>query len=479
MGFWNQLAKVVRKPAPQLTAIAGQGKGSSVLGATDNQDPRKTNEALWQLYCSNPWVRRCVNLIANGMSKGYRILNEEDEEPVDCELLEAFLNAPNDVDSFETFVGKVARSIVIHGIAFVEVQRVGLTADQVQAAVTKVLSGFSSVVPDLVLDEEDLVGTAIANGVPQLMKLRPAWQMEVVCDKKGVVTGYKQWTAEGECVNFTLDEMVVILHPDSLDQKYGNSPLEPISTTALVDNQIRQRQKAVFKNASALDKIYHLPEGTSKENTERLNEQITQRYRGANAAGSFLVVSDPVTVEDLAKTTDGDYLQLKQVHKEEICQCLGVPMSVVGETSGTAMNGAGATTHNEAFQENTVRPLAAHIQRVLNEKIFSAFSAVGVEGVLVKIVTESAEDEQALETMWDTALKNGSMTPNEVRQKRGDEPYQGFGDEPYVFLKDVTAVKNVGAPPPAPIAPQAPPIEDVQKALTTVQRTLRELRKAS
>jgi HK97 family phage portal protein len=474
VSFWD-IFKAGNKPA-QLTAIAGQGKGSSVLGQTAYEDPRRTNEALWQLYCSNPWVRRCVDLIANSMSKGYRLISETDENTVvEAEQLEAFLNSPNDVDSFETFVGKIARSVVIHGIAFVEVQKVGLTSDQVQGVITKTLSSLSQIMPDLQLDEEDLVGTAIAQGIPQLMKLRPAWQIEVVADKRGTVTGYKQWTAEGECIDFTLDEIVVILHPASLDQKYGNSPLEPISTTAVVDNHIRQRQKSVFKNAAAIDKIFHLPAGTSKENTERLNEQITQRYRGVNAAGSFLVVSDPVTVEDLAEDDkDGSYLNLKQVHKEEICQCLGVPMSVVGETSGTAMNGAGSTTHNEAFQENTVRPLASHIQRILNERIFSAFESVGITDVMVKIVTESAEDEQALETMWDTAVKNGSMTVNDVRRRRGQDAYEGYGDEPYVFLKDVTAVKNIGAPPP-----EVAPIADVQKALTTVQRALRELRKAA
>ncbi len=151
---------------------------------------------------------------------------------------------------------------------------------------------------------------------------------------------------------------------------------------------------------------------------------------------------------------------------------LGVPLSVLGSTDGTSLNGAGSGQHYRAFIENTVRPLARHIQADLNTIIVEPFTQLGVNNVLLRFVLEDTADSQALEELWNVGLTNGTRTVSEVRKLRGDEPYAGYGDEAFLLTKDgPILIKDIGKDPVLPTPAQT------QEAVAKAQAALRDLRK--
>ena len=130
-------------------------------------------------------------------------------------------------------------------------------------------------------------------------------------------------------------------------------------------------------------------------------ETIATQYRGVKAEGAFMVNSG-VKVEKLDDTNDDDFLKLREMHKEEIAMGLGVPLSVLGSTDGTSLNGAGSGQHYRTFIESTVRPLARHIEAVLNALIVEPYEQLGAHNVLLRIVLEDTQDSQALEDLYNT-----------------------------------------------------------------------------
>lgn len=451
-------------PAPQAPISV---RGSASLGASV-RNRRQQNEALWQAFRNNLWAYRGVRAITGALSKGYELVAEDEGAEVQqIPELEAFLNHPYADDSFEDLVGNIATQMLVFGACYLEVQRQSLSADQVRPIVQKMLTAYAQVVPELDLEEEDLVTAAVINGVPAAMQVLPAQQIEVIA-RKGQVLGYRQTTDDGRIIDFQPHEIVVLLYSGSMDKLYGDSPLEPISNSVVNDTLIRKRQQAKLLNLLGLEHVFVMPEDTSDENVTRFHETLATQYRGVNADGSFVVTNSGVKVEKLDDTQDGDFLKLREMHKEEIAMGLGVPLSVLGSTDGTSLNGAGAGQHYRTFIENTVRPLARHIQADLNAIIIEPYKQLGVDNVLLRLVLEDTQDVQALEDLMNTGLQNGTRTLNEVRRARGDEPYGDFGDIPFMMTKTgPVLLKDLAKDPAAPDAAaqataqsQSPPAEE-------------------
>lgn len=199
-------------------------------------------------------------------------------------------------------------------------------------------------------------------------------------------------------------------------------------------NENSKRQKSILEDDTSIDSLFVLAE-TDEENARAVAAGISTQYRQngiAEGAQRFLVTTSAVQYQDISKSKDGDYLSLKQWVRDEICLALGVPLTVLDVTQGASLNGAGSDNHLRKFVENTVRPFAVYIEAQLNKQLLSRWNAAGVN-VLLKLVLEDTDDQTALEQTWDLCIRNGTMTPNEVRALRHMDPVQG-GDTAFVTV---------------------------------------------
>jgi HK97 family phage portal protein len=448
---------------------------------------------MYRMYRRSPWVNRSVNSIARAGSKAWRLVPREKDAELDAaavQPIQDFLNQPNDTDSFEKLLFGILRDILVFGVCFMEIQSASLSEtqlDALKATVTQALTPWQQVVPDADAAREDLVSAITQDAPPTWLKVLPAYEIEAHTDRQGRITGYTQIGLEGQRIDFQPSEIVHLVHPESLNQIYGESPLEAVATIATIDILVDKRQKAKLENEVALDKIFKLNPETTRENVDRFVEQMAERFRGVRVAGSYLVTTEEVDTQEFDSLKDGEFLKLGDDNKTTIAQVLGVPLSVLGNSDGTMTTGAGGDAAWAVFIENTVEPLVQHVEGIFNNQILPRFANTGCPDVMLDIITEAMDDDQALEAKYNVMIGNGSTTPNEIRKLRGQDPLpDGLGNQPIITARGATLLKDLEkppAPPPLPPGPGGvtePPIkpEDITKALAQVRAGLRELRRS-
>jgi len=477
------------------------------------EQKRMELDALWRSYEKSPWIRKCVKAIAVAISKKAEIVPRNPQEQVDeqkADRVLSFLNNlyadPNTPETLEAFIRKTVIAMLVFGHVVCEL-RTTSGKQNLKQKLTKAIEdkfgpelakaydnsqGFGPMImPNYAQEIEDAVGAMPEDGIPAYLRILPTQSIEVIADVKGNIKQFNQWPQNGKKIIFKPEEILHLIHPDAFDFSYGESQIASLSLLAAIDRMIDERQKNVLKGDSAIDTLFTLPEGRdTPENIKRLSQELVTKYRGADAALRFLVAPNGVKAEDLTKGKDGEFLSLKQWLREEICLCLGVPLSVVGESSGTAGKGSGADSHLRNFVEGTCRPIAVHIEAAFNRSIMSRFKAEGIDYIL-KLVLEDADDMTDIIGQLDTQVRAGLLTNNEARKELNLPPEDG-GDVLWVDAKSPTRLSDLAAGPiamnpqgmnPGALAahgdaPPAPAADaKQQKAVEKAQAALRDLRK--
>lgn len=477
-------------PKPKITAFASSNdivpnRGGSYQVAPQYDNRRQESKVYLDGYLHCPWVRPCVDMIARSGSKQWKLVPKNPQSttmPTSAYLQEVepilnFMNAPNDIDTWSSLTAKIIRDMVIQGSCILYLGRSSVDVDAVRATVTKAFNPFAAGISNLDQEIEDVVGEVAINGIPTWLKVLPFDQMEVVTDNNGYIIGYVQWTIDGRRINFSPSEIMQIFHPMSSSSTYGDSLLQPIVTIMTTDALIDRRQKKILQGDIAIDSLFTLPDTANEEETKRIYEQLNTMYRKNGNDATFFVSNGDLKYQNVSKAKDGDFLQQGLDNRNSIAMHLGVPISVLGDTTGTASTyNAGSDNALRSFLENTVRPLTNHIEHHMNREIMAAFGNIGLDYV-IEYVLEDADDMSDVEAMYNVAINNGTMTRNEKRMKMGFDPIPD-GDIITVTAGNQCVTLDAIINPPAVVPPNNNP--DVEKALVVqeAREALRALRKS-
>jgi HK97 family phage portal protein len=341
---------------------------------------------------------------------------------------------------------------------------------------------MANYISDIQQEAEDIIGAVAPVGIPGFMRVLPAQQIEVVVDDDGNVLRYIQWKSNGKKATFECDEVIHMLHPHAQDPRYGESPLKSLATVVTTDLLVDKRQKKILLNDIALEWFINLP-NVAEEEAKRVYEQFIAQYKSENSTFNGIVNTSPdFKIENISKSKDGDFLALGKDHMETIAMCLGVPLSVLGSSAGTSMNGAGSDNHLRNFIENTVRPISNKVETHLNRDCISAFLNHGLDYSL-KLVLEDADDAAARIEMQGNAVKFGLKTINEIREEENKPPLEG-GDKAFILAGNaIIPIDQIGVSvlPPAVVAPPMDSNVDDQplnEAKDALKKAIRVLRKA-
>jgi HK97 family phage portal protein len=513
MGFWDRflgnrfanLPPVVLEKAVYNQGFSegtvsppGYGQGNYLLGKEFDEE-RYNSEVYRHSYEHSPWAATAINAIANVGSKGFHITSATDSTATIAASgiapILAFLNAPNPTDTFVSLLMKIYQDLMIRGSVFLEF-RTTASATGVQnltPLVQKALAPFQQFIPDVAAEVQDVIGAVASGGIPTYLAVLPAEQMEVVTDKLGNIKKYVQWCPEGGKITFAPNELMRIFHPKSRSRTYGDSPLKPLVTLLTIDALVDKRQKKMLANDVVIDTIFSVPEARDKEEVAAFSEQMMAQYRAAGSSGNFLTTTSEVIVQDISKSKEGDYLGLKQNIRDQILMELGVPISQAGDTSGTSSSySAGSDNAARAFVSNTILPLAKHIEAALNRQLMPLYSAIGLDDYIIVFDILDDDDTADVEITYDKMIRNGTMTINEVRAKRGQSPVPD-GDTSWIDAKAPITLDTLVHPPEPAAPPGTPPImtphipllrpaqsgePEVAKAIVEARQALKTLRKA-
>jgi HK97 family phage portal protein len=190
------------------------------------------------------------------------------------------------------------------------------------------------------------------------------------------------------------------------------------------------------------------------EAAERLREQWERMHRGPDRAFRTAVLPNGVKAHELSGSNEAaQFLETRQYQVIEICRAFRVPPHMIQDlTRSTYSN---IEVQGTEFVQHCLMP---HLKRweaaisrdliVDDERYFAEHS---VSGLL-------RGDHAARSAYYVSALQNGWMTVNEVRELENLNPIGPEGDKHFVQL-NMTTLDKAGEPAPMPAA-EPPMVED-------------------
>lgn len=183
----------------------------------------------------------------------------------------------------------------------------------------------------------------------------------------------------------------------------------------------------------------------SPEQAKLLRDSFVATYTGLGARKLPLVLTEGGEIRELnISPVDMQLIEARKYEREEICQVIGVPPILIGDSDKASSWGTGIEQITLGFVKFTVKPMLKRWQEEKNRKLFrnaGQFIAYELDELL-------AGDSKAQNEVFKTALGGpGSgdayMTVNEIRRIK-NLPRKDGGDELFKAKRDTTTTE----PPP-------------------------------
>ena len=243
--------------------------------------------------------------------------------------------------------------------------------------------------------------------------------------------------------------------------------ITPVPTYKLFQNAIGLAQaleahgSAFFGNNARPGVVLESDNPIPVEAAERLREQWERLHRGPDRAYRTAVLPNGVKAHELSGSNEAaQYLETRQYQVIEICRAFRVPPHMVQDlTRSTYSN---IEVQGTEFVQHCLLPhlkrWEAAISRDLIEDDERFFAEHSVSGLL-------RGDHASRSAYYVSALQNGWMTINEIRQMENLNPIGPEGDRHYIqmnmqTLEDMSAEPEPPPPPPVAEEPPAPPADD-------------------
>jgi HK97 family phage portal protein len=234
----------------------------------------------------------------------------------------------------------------------------------------------------------------------------------------------------------------------------GVTPLYAAGVSASVGANILMHGANFFRNQSRPSGVLVAPGKISKDVAQLLKDKWEENFTGGKI-GRTAVLGDGLKWQPLVLTaTDAQLIEQLRYSVEDVARVYRVPLFLLGDS--TKVSYRNSEQLNRAYYSGC---LQYHIES-LEARFDAAFKLPNDTYIEFDLDPLLRTEIDIRFTAYQTAIKSGFKTINEVRAKEGDAPVAG-GDEPlmqvqYVPLSQLKTAA-VAANNPAPPAPPAPP----------------------
>lgn len=279
-------------------------------------------------------------------------------------------------------------------------------------------------------------------GVPTGIYLLRPDRLTPKFDAKGLLSGYKYKKDDGTESAFDAEDIIFLKYSNPAKPMRGKGTLEALRTTIAIDDNAERYNESFFRNSAIPDFVLKTEKTLDAPEIARITERWEKKYRGTEAAHKVSVLQKGMTAEKLQMTSkDMDFLEQQKFTRDKILSIFRVPKTIIAITDD--VNRANAETADYVFAKRTIKPKMERIIEQLNEFLVPLFG----DNLWLDFEDPVPENLEAKLSRYNSALANGWMTTNEIRQEEGKDPVDG-GDEilkPFNF----TPLGAVNNPTPA------------------------------
>ena len=247
--------------------------------------------------------------------------------------------------------------------------------------------------------------------------------------------GYS-WTIDGKTWDET-DETVLHI------RGFGGNPLGGLSTleygrkTFDLATGINAAATKTFKNGMLPSIVIAFKEFLTPEQRTDVESALQSKFLGALNAGRPFIAEGGQDVKTLSlNPEDAQMLESRSFSVEEICRLFGVPPHMVGHTEKSTSWGTGIEQQTLGFVKFTLRRRLKRIEQALMKQLLTADDIA--RGVTIEFNLEGLlrGDSTGRSKFYESGLRNGWMTINEVRSLENMPPVEG-GEVPRMQMQNV------------------------------------------
>ena len=223
----------------------------------------------------------------------------------------------------------------------------------------------------------------------------------------------------------------------------GVTGLSPIDQCAKALNwgvSLEEFGSTFFSNGAKPSSILQTDRSLSDTALQRLKSSFNNNYAKLKNSNSTIVLEEGLTFKPISISPEqAQFLSSRQFSIEEVARIFNVPPHMLKDLSKSSFNNI--EMQSQEFVTYTLMPYITRIEQEMNLKLFrtnelgKTFVEFNVNGLLrgdVKSRTEA----------YKTAITNGYMSINEVRQKENMNSIEG-GDKHFMQM-NMTTIEKVG-----------------------------------
>ena len=242
-----------------------------------------------------------------------------------------------------------------------------------------------------------------------------------------VIDKYIYTVGPNKTEEFEPEEIIFLKYPNPTIPFRGRGTLEAAAKVFNLDKFSEDWNVNFFFNAARPDAILTTDKTLTDVQIKRLKDQWKKNFKGIENRAKLAVLEAGLDYKPLQMTQkDMDFIEQQRFSRDKIFSIFRVPKTVVAITD--QVNLANAETGALSFARWTIRPKMQRIIEQLNEFLVPLFNE---DGLFLDFVDPVPENTTAKTDKYDSALKSGWMTPNEVRKEENLVPIEG-GDELYL-----------------------------------------------
>lgn len=388
MGFWNRLTENRDMNKNEMENREEFSSGSTTFSSLfGSATPTITEEKVMKI----PTAEACINLISSSIAQMPIYLYKENldgsvEKITEDKRVHLMNQEPNELLNGYNFKKQVIKDYVLHGGAFVSVERLGNEVSELYPLPANNISVTKYIKDGYKISAEIKLATVEGIGIGAMrkeIKFKPYELMIALSDSKDGITSIGLLAKGEKIFQQASDEME---YTYNIFQR-GALPL------------------GVLKMAGRL----------SQDVVDRLRQSWADLYSGAKNSGKTVILEEGMEYSALSmKPSDLQLNESKKGTNSEICKLFGVPESMIS----TAANKYGSIEQNNLhFLKHCLSPIISSIENSADKSLL--LEKEKEDGYFFRFDTSEllrATEKERIEAA-ELGLRSGLFRINEARGK--------------------------------------------------------------
>ena len=220
----------------------------------------------------------------------------------------------------------------------------------------------------------------------------------------------------------------------------GISPIDQCKKALSWALNLEEYGDTFFKNGAKPSSVLSTDRALSEQAIERLKNSFSNTYAKLKNSNSTIILEEGLSFTPISISPEqAQFLSSRQFSIEEVARIFNIPPHMLKDLSKSSFNNI--EMQSQEFVTYTLMPYITRIENEMNYKLFRS-NDVGKTFIEFNVNGLLRGDVKTRNEAYKTAITNGYMSINEVRQKENLNSIEG-GDKHFMQL-NMTTIEKIG-----------------------------------